>query len=262
MSEIFERAPPRAVLARGREDLLRMPAGAFTATLGAAFGFIASFWYWFTVDGFGDTGVIYMGMALMAMIGIPVFWGATRPIRSGDRLPLWPGFGLNGAGDDILIGVLIGLLFVLMAGVGTATGSVSAAIPLPPFAQAFPGADRLIAVVFLAPLIEEVFMRGWLFGMVSNALRRRGAEAVAVTGAEVAASIVSAVVFAMFHVAAYGTGLTTAFFTVALFGVVVGLANARGGRSGEGSLWAGWVAHTIYNGVLFTLSFGVGVQIG
>lgn len=255
----------RPAVARGRVDLLRMPPGVVTATGAAALGLVASFWFWFTVDDFGDSGLIYMGMGLLAMIGVPLFWMATRPVRLGERLPSWPGFQLDGAGDDILLGVGLGVMFMLLAGVGRATGSATAVIPLPPFASQFAGDSRFIAVVLLAPVLEEVFFRGWLYGMLVNGFRRgRGARVEGViSGAEIGAALISGVVFSLFHVAAYGTALGTAFFTVGLFGVSAAVLNARGGRlGGEGSLWAGWVAHTIYNGAIYTLVFGVGVQVG
>lgn len=90
----------------------------------------------------------------------------------------------------------------------------------------------MLAVVFLAPIVEELVMRGWLYGKVRSRL-----------GIVVSAIIVS-LVFAMLH-----GQWNVAVSTFALSLVLCGL------REVTGTIWSGMLLHILSNGIAFYLLY-------
>lgn len=103
------------------------------------------------------------------------------------------------------------------------------------FAYFITTADRMfaiIAVVFVAPIAEEVIMRGWLYGKLRN---RTGI---------VVALIITSLVFAVLH-----GQWNVAVVTFALSAVLCGL------REITGTIWGGIILHILVNGVAFYLRY-------
>lgn len=103
------------------------------------------------------------------------------------------------------------------------------------FAYFITTADRMfaiIAVVFVAPIAEEVIMRGWLYGKLRN---RTGI---------VVALIITSLVFAALH-----GQWNVAVVTFALSAVLCGL------REITGTIWSGIILHILVNGVAFYLRY-------
>lgn len=103
------------------------------------------------------------------------------------------------------------------------------------FAYFITTADRMfaiIAVVFVAPIAEEVIMRGWLYGKLRN---RTGI---------VVALIITSLVFAVLH-----GQWNVAVVTFALSAVLCGL------REITGTIWSGIILHILVNGVAFYLRY-------
>ena len=103
------------------------------------------------------------------------------------------------------------------------------------FAYFITTADRMfaiIAVVFVAPIAEEVIMRGWLYGKLRN---RTGI---------VVALIITSLVFAVLH-----GQWNVAIVTFALSAVLCGL------REITGTIWSGIILHILVNGVAFYLRY-------
>lgn len=97
------------------------------------------------------------------------------------------------------------------------------------------GLDRMfaiIAVVLVAPIAEELIMRGWLYGKV----RRKWA-------APIAALIIS-VVFGLLH-GQWNVGVTTFALSMILCGL----------REITGTIWSGILLHMLVNGVAFYLLY-------
>ncbi len=90
----------------------------------------------------------------------------------------------------------------------------------------------MIAVVLVAPIAEEIIMRGWLYGK----LRSRTGIVVAL--------IVTSLVFAILH-----GQWNVAVVTFALSAVLCGL------REITGTIWSGIILHILVNGTAFYLRY-------
>lgn len=103
------------------------------------------------------------------------------------------------------------------------------------FAYFITTADRmfaLFAIVLIAPIAEEIIMRGWLYGK----LRSRTGIVVAL--------VVTSLVFAVLH-----GQWNVAVVTFALSAVLCGL------REITGTIWSGIILHILVNGVAFYLRY-------
>jgi membrane protease YdiL (CAAX protease family) len=98
---------------------------------------------------------------------------------------------------------------------------------------AFAGAGLLVCVV--APMAEEIFFRGFLFG----ALRRRGL---------VVATLVSGLAFGLAHVASAPIGFLV---PLALLGMILALIYER-----TGSLYPSMALHAVNNSIAFAVGDG------
>lgn len=90
----------------------------------------------------------------------------------------------------------------------------------------------MIAVVLIAPIAEEIIMRGWLYGK----LRSRTGIIVAL--------IITSLVFAILH-----GQWNVAVVTFALSAVLCGL------REITGTIWSGIILHILVNGIAFYLRY-------
>jgi uncharacterized protein len=175
----------------------------------------------------------------LALFLVPVFW-----VKFLHHQPLSAlGFSSARRGRDVLAGAgsglaLFGLTLIVVAPAIYALISLATGEPVTPPRQPILPADPsgwqiaigAIAAVVAAPVAEEVFFRGFLFG----ALRRRFRF--------LAAAIISGAVFGLFHVIP---------LLIPLFVFVgVGLAYVYERR---GSLLSSIAAHSAFNVVGYTL---------
>lgn len=96
-------------------------------------------------------------------------------------------------------------------------------------------ADRffaIFAIVLIAPIAEEIIMRGWLYGKLRN---RTGV---------IVALVVTSLVFALMH-----GQWNVAIVTFALSAILCGL------REITGTIWSGIILHILVNGVAFYLRY-------
>ena len=166
-----------------------------------------------------------VAVAASALGWIPILvlaWLASR--RGGIALRWhpeagWPALAVAGVGL-VAIGQAVALAYVA----GDATTPLEDAIRTP--------ADLITVVLFavlVAPVVEEVFFRGYLYGALEHALGAWGAV------------LVVGLVFGLFH------GLQYAGVPAALIAVtVMGLATTWI-RKAAGGIWPCIVLHLIYN---------------
>ena len=97
------------------------------------------------------------------------------------------------------------------------------------------GSNRIwaiIAIVFIAPIAEEIIMRGWLYGKV-----RRKLPAVATI-------LLSSLVFGVMH-GQWNAGVATFVLSLVLCSM----------REITGSIWSGMLLHILSNGIAFYILY-------
>lgn len=101
------------------------------------------------------------------------------------------------------------------------------------------GSDRviaMIALVIIAPLAEEIIMRGWLYGKLSSKLKL------------LPALLLVSVLFGFLH-GQWNVAISTFALSVVLCGL----------REITGSIWSGVLLHMLSNGIAFYLLYVVGM---
>lgn len=93
----------------------------------------------------------------------------------------------------------------------------------------------ILALVFIAPIAEEIIMRGWLYGKLRNKLK-----------APIAILIVS-ILFAFLH-GQWNVGISVLILSIILCGL----------RELTGTIWCGILLHILVNGVAFYVSYSIG----
>jgi hypothetical protein len=167
----------------------------------------------------------------VALVGIPLWLlgGRIAGVRAlGLRKPSWSvvGWGIAGlALSYVALGIYVGLVAVI--GIDELE-PVSAIDDDSIFRNAYLVAITGIVVVFVAPIAEEIFFRGFLIGGIA----RRWSLIPAV--------VVSAAVFAAIHV---DVGSLIPF---AIIGVIFAFIYLR-----SGNLLSSVVAHTLFNTIAF-----------
>lgn len=198
----------------------------------------------------------------LASYAVMVVFLIVVSVRRGQR-SFAKDFNLRFKPIDLAIGLGVGLLakvlgvvFVLIA--MAITGSV------PEGSNVQLGDDKVWAALtgiliasLLAPLVEELFFRGFVLNGVRNAvLRNRGAAAS--TRAVVLAVLVSATAFAVLHLQPIfdPTLLITLALSTFAFGALNALITLRTKRLG-----AAIVAHVFFNGSSIALLLAFGDQL-
>jgi membrane protease YdiL (CAAX protease family) len=197
-----------------------------------------------------------VSLAALAALAWPVWRGIPWPqVRAdlgltwGPRPMLEPAFGLGGyvlSIPIIVVGLLIsGLLLYLAGGMGTPGGDIgpvkTPSHPIIPFVAEGGWWQRLQVLLMasvIAPLTEEIFFRGVLYGHLRSATSRLGTAASAA-----ASATISSFVFAALH----PQGI---LLVPGLMGVAFGLCLLRELR---GTLVPAMVAHGVHNGLLLSL---------
>lgn len=93
----------------------------------------------------------------------------------------------------------------------------------------------ILALVFIAPIAEEIIMRGWLYGKLRNKLK-----------VPVAMIIVS-ILFALLH-GQWNVGVSVLILSFILCGL----------RELTGTIWCGIFLHILVNGIAFYVSYSIG----
>lgn len=179
---------------------------------------------------------VWVMVSLSTLIWIPVLLVIAAMARTA------------GAGR-IRWGTLDGWNKPLVVGVGLAAIVQSVMLSLlagdatTPLQEAMRTRGDLVAVVvfalLIAPLVEELFFRGYLYGALENAFGRR------------LAVIVVGLVFGMFHGVQYA-GAPTALIAVTLMGLATTWVRAY-----TGGLWPCVALHVLYNLVGVTMLVAV-----
>lgn len=103
------------------------------------------------------------------------------------------------------------------------------------FSTLLTGSDRffaMLALVFIAPIAEELVMRGWLYGKLRNKLNF------------VPAMLLTSLLFAVLH-GQWNVGVTVFFLSVVSCAL----------REITGSLWSSILLHILNNGIAFYLLY-------
>lgn len=103
------------------------------------------------------------------------------------------------------------------------------------FSTLLTGSDRffaMLALVFIAPIAEELVMRGWLYGKLRNKLKF------------VPAMLLTSLLFAVLH-GQWNVGVTVFFLSVVSCAL----------REITGSLWSSILLHILNNGMAFYLLY-------
>lgn len=106
------------------------------------------------------------------------------------------------------------------------------------FAYFLTTSDRILAmlaIVFVAPIFEELIMRGWLYGKIRNKL-----------GAIISTIIVS-LVFAVLH-GQWNVGVSVFILSLVLCAL----------REITGTIWSGMLLHILSNGIAFYIVYVMG----
>lgn len=101
------------------------------------------------------------------------------------------------------------------------------------------GGERVIAMlalVFIAPIAEEIIMRGWLYGKMRSKLK------------VVPAILITSAVFALLH-GQWNVSITTFVLSLVLCSL----------REITGTIWSGMILHMLSNGIAFYLLYVVGM---
>lgn len=103
------------------------------------------------------------------------------------------------------------------------------------FNHLFSFSDRafaILAIVFVAPIAEELMMRGWLYGKLRSKLHGLRGVTIAI--------IITSLTFAVMH------GQLNVGITVFILSVILCLL-----REVTGSIWSGMLLHMLTNGIAF-----------
>lgn len=103
------------------------------------------------------------------------------------------------------------------------------------FSYFITGFDRfwaILAIVFIAPIAEEIIMRGWLYGKLRDKLKVP------------LAIVLTSLVFAVLH-GQWNVGVSVFMLSVVLCGL----------REITGTIWSGIILHILSNGIAFYLLY-------
>ncbi|MFO8101442.1 MAG: type II CAAX endopeptidase family protein [Dehalococcoidia bacterium] len=179
-----------------------------------------------------DLNTEFMLLVGELMFIVPIWWFATRKYGAG-----WSSLGLHGCKwTNLAIGV--GLVFAVEIISGFYAGIIEEVFDSPiqpdlePIAEemAFPWLLIVMAVV-VAPFVEELFFRGFLF---AGFIRKYGWQK---------AALISSILFALGHMQPF------AIFPLFLLGYVFAYLYQR-----SGSIWPGILMHLLVN------SWGIAVE--
>ena len=110
------------------------------------------------------------------------------------------------------------------------------------------GVDRMIAfvtLVVIAPIVEEIIFRGWLYGKLRNMVTKSASNAISI----VVSSLLVSVLFGLVH-AQWNVGVNVFALSIVMCAL----------REITGTIYAGILLHMLKNGAAFFLLFVLGIQ--
>lgn len=117
---------------------------------------------------------------------------------------------------DSFKGLLIGLVIVFLGKIFSFVGAIG--IPLN-LAIGLDDLGRILVIGFIAPVVEEIFFRQFVLSFFDDKLEKNFNIKIPF----IFSAIITGVIFAIFHLAAYGGSLSAAggsFFSASLIGVL------------------------------------------
>lgn len=187
------------------------------------------------------------GLALAITILIPMKlfkkWRVTREDLGLKGLPTWTDIGLGVAGfiAATLIAAGISAIFTLFPWFDAEQAQDVG------FNLMVSGGDRIIAfltLVVLAPIMEEIIFRGWLYGL----MRKETSAVLTNIASMILSSLIVSLLFGLVHFQ-WNVGVNV--FALSLILCVL--------REITGTIYAGILVHVIKNGVAFWLLYVVGM---
>jgi len=174
-------------------------------------------------------------LTLVIVIGVPLKWRNIRTTKEElglTRLPNWYDLLLAPAGFIVYV-LLAGVLTMLVTALFPGFNAEEAQdVGFDNITKYYEYVLAFITLVVLAPIAEEVLMRGYLYGK----LRKVTSFAVAM--------IISSLLFSLMH---FQWNVAVSVLPLAI--VMVALREATGG------IWAGILLHMLKNGVAFYFLF-------
>lgn len=179
-------------------------------------------------------GLVYV-LTLVIVIGVPYKWRQIKTTKEElglTRLPNW---------SDLLLAPASFLLYILITGIllSIVTGLVPGFDAEEPQEVGFEGINQyyeyvlaFITLVILAPVAEEILVRGYLYGKLR--------KITSVAGAVVITSLLFSLMHFQWNVA----------INVLPLGIILAVL-----RESTGSIWASILLHMIKNGIAFYLLF-------
>lgn len=142
-----------------------------------------------------------------------------------------------GVDKDYFLDISWGIGYSAMFIVPSLLGS-SIAIGIPDLPQSLAATSRFLIIVLLAPIAEELIFRGAVQGYMIKGLKWNLWLAI----------VIQAVIFSLFHIAAYGSFAlqSGAFIGALLFGLGAGFLVYK-----TNSLLSSITAHVLFNGFLY-----------
>ena len=148
--------------------------------------------------------------------------------------------GIDNLKGDLLIGITFGISLIVSNMLGIFS------LALPPIASFSTNASRLLVLIFLAPVLEEIFFRGVLSNLLRNIFK-----------GDWIPNLLQATAFGLFHLLAY-SGMTLeafelspilavggSFISAILFGISAYIVARR-----YNNLIVSIIGHAIINGFL------------
>lgn len=140
--------------------------------------------------------------------------------------------------EDAIFGFFLGLGFIIL---NTLNPSFAIGYPIVAALTA-----QLVVIIIVAPVVEEILFRSTLISYAQFGTQ---------TSHLIFAVALSAVLFSVFHFAAYGIGLQTAFIGAGLFGAIAGFVAIS-----RQSVLPVIIMHAMLNGWLYSkASLAIGV---
>lgn len=186
------------------------------------------------------SGLVFTYLAVVAIILMLISdlkWGKTKE-------PIY-GYNSKNIPKQLLMGFLaVGIiLFIFVGQRGLSMG-------LPLAVENLDWLRKSFTIIVVAPLTEEPLFRGGIFTLLHNGFYNH--ERDNKTFATAAAAVATSMVFALYHIAAYGLGETSSYIGAFIFSMTVIYVNVY-----TKSLLPGQIAHHIINAFLWMQKFAV-----
>ncbi len=176
-----------------------------------------------------------LALVLVLIAPLTKWRASTRELLGLSETPTWTDIGLAPVGYIVATLLAAGLTWVFSQFAWFNAGEVQD-LGYNFYMSGGERAVAFIATVVIAPVVEEVIFRGWLYGRLRTRL------------SGLVATLAVSVLFGLVHLQ-WNVGVNVFALSVVLCGL----------REVTGTIWAGILAHMIKNGVAFYLVYVVGM---